>query len=483
MKRTLLLLLFILSLSALGLNAGVDVPKTTAEKEKPVSELEKALPRLMEEALVPGLAAAVIRDGKIQWIKGFGVKSVDTKEAVTPDTLFQACSLGKQVFTYAVMKLVERGKLDLDKPLTEYVTEPYIEKAFLNGKIKDPRFRKITARMVLSHTSGFPNWRRGKEIPIRFEPGSKFGYSGEGVVYLQKVVEKITGAGFNEFMNREVFKPLGMEQSSFLWEKAYDTNPTRGHSALGKVEELWKPKEENAAYSLFCSTREYTRFLCALLNGEGISEKNLQTMLGPRIEVLPGVSWGVGVGLQHADGAEGFWQWGDNDNFKCFFLAFKKEKTAVVFFTNATNGLTLTRDILHHTVGGRHPVFKMGMFKPYDSPRNQVLFTIAKKGADAAVERCRQLRKNEAHKKLLGERFLITMGYFLLRKNKPGDALKFFQYNAETFPESFNAFDSLAEAHMKNGDKEQAIKFYKKSLQLNPENKNAREMLKKLEKH
>ena len=105
----------------------------------------------MKDGYVPGLSIAVIRNGKLAWNHGFGVKNAETKEPVTEDIVFEAASLSKPVFAYAVLKLVDSGKLELDTPLVKYLNRPYIE--------NDDRVNLITARRVLTHTTGFPNWR------------------------------------------------------------------------------------------------------------------------------------------------------------------------------------------------------------------------------------------------------------------------------------------------------------------------------------
>ena len=155
-----------------------------------IAELEKQIPKLMEDARVPGLSIAIVKDAKLFWSRGFGVKDNASKEPVDIDTVFEAASTSKPVFAYAVMKLCERGIMNLDTPLTKYTPE-----RFLQG---DARLDLITARHVLSHTSGFPNFRSKKEpLKIHFTPGEKWSYSGEGYSYLQSVVTHLTGGQVN----------------------------------------------------------------------------------------------------------------------------------------------------------------------------------------------------------------------------------------------------------------------------------------------
>lgn len=185
-----------LSFSALPLAACSRGNQPSAELQDPkpwktlIADLEKQIPQLMEEALVPGLSLAIIQDGKLFWRRGFGVKDAASKNPVDNDTVFEAASTSKPVFAYAVMKLCEKGVMDLDTPLTKYTSE-----RFLHG---DPRLDLITARHVLSHTSGFPNFRSKEEpLAIHFTPGEKWSYSGEGYSYLQSVVTHLIGGHRN----------------------------------------------------------------------------------------------------------------------------------------------------------------------------------------------------------------------------------------------------------------------------------------------
>ena len=150
-----------------------------------VAALQRELPGWMGQGAIPGLSVAIVRDGTTEWVGSFGVTDKSTARPVDDRTLFGAASLSKTVFAYAVLKLVDVGKLDLDVPLSRYYPERIVD---------DARLDRITARLVLSHRTGFPNWRpNGGALRIFFTPGERFSYSGEGMVYLQKAVETIEG--------------------------------------------------------------------------------------------------------------------------------------------------------------------------------------------------------------------------------------------------------------------------------------------------
>ncbi len=442
-----------------------------------IASLEKDIPNLMRLADVPGLSAALIRNGKLVWSKGFGVTNAETNEAVTNQTIFEAASLSKVVFAYGVLKLVDEGKLDLDTPLNKYLGNNY-------EVGDDARLNLITARRVLSHTSGFPNWRReeSKPLPINFTPGEKFSYSGEGIVYLSRVVEKITGLALEDFMQKRVLKPLRMTSSSFMWQDKYDNIAVYRHDALGKKAFRNQGKDFNAAASLRTTADDYARFVIALLNGKGLKKKTFAAMFTPQIRVnekSPQVFWGLGLGLETTDEDKYFWHWGDQGNSKAYFTASLTQKDAIVYFANATNGLSITAEILSDAIGGKHPALDFLNYESYNSPARELLKAILAKGAVESLRGYREARQTNSPPNISESQF-NSLGYTLLRLTKIDDAIEVFKQNTVEFPASANTWDSLAEAYLTKGDKESAIKFYEKSLELNPQNTGAAEQLKKL---
>lgn len=442
-----------------------------------IESLEKDIPNLMKLADVPGMSAALVRDGKLVWSKGFGVKNAETNEPVTNETVFEAASLSKVVFAYAVLKLVDEGKIDLDVPLNKYLGNNY-------DVGDDTRLNLITARRVLSHTGGFPNWRANgsKTLPINFTPGEKFSYSGEGFVYLSKVVEKISGMQLEDFMQKTVLQPLGMTRSSFMWQDKYDTMAVFRHDSLGKKSFRNQGKDFNAAASLRTTAEDYARFVVALLNGKGLKKKTLDAMFTPQINVnekSPQVFWGLGVGLETTEEGKSFWHWGDQGDSKAYITAFLPKKNAIVYFANSSNGLSITSEIIADAIGGKHPGIAWLNYGRYDAPVRTLLKSIIAKGAAEPLNSYLEQRKQ--NKELaINEDQMNSTGYTLLRMKKVDEAIEVFKQNTVDFPNSANTWDSLAEAYMIKGEKDLAIKYYEKSLELNPKNNGAIEQLKKL---
>jgi CubicO group peptidase (beta-lactamase class C family) len=470
------------------LGAAASAAQSTAVRVNAATEarLEKDIPALMQKAGVPGLSIAVIRGGKTVWDDSFGVRDEATKKPVTKETMFNVGSLSKPVFAYGVLKLVDAGKLKLDESLT-----PYLPKEFL---LDDPRSNQITARIVLSHRTGFPNWPGdGKPLAIHFTPGEKFSYSGAGMVLLQKAVEKITGKPLNDYMQEAVFGPLGMKHSSYVWNPAFESKVAIGHDVGGAAVDLWKADQANAAASLETTAEDYAIFLDAVLQKKGLKPATLRDMEASQIAVDSGCSncvegtpsgklsttifWGLGFGIEKTAEGESLWHWGDNGVFKAFFAVRPQTKSGVVYMTNSENGLSIARQILAETLGGEQPAFDWLKYDNYDSPGLVFTRAAVQKGAAAALaEFSDQLAAGA-----ISESTVNSAGYNLMGSKRFADAILLLQKNVDLHPDSWNAYDSLGEAYMKNGDKEQAVKNYRKSVELKPTNENGIAALKKLQ--
>ncbi len=462
------------------------------KKEAAIEQLEQNLPALMKAADIPGISIALIRGGKTVWTRGFGVKNSQTKEAVTTETVFEAASLTKPVFAYAVLKLVEAGKLDLDAPLNKYLPGNYDVAA------DDARIGQITARRILSHTSGFPNWRSPRNavnLPIYFAPGERFSYSGEGFVYLSKVVERITGMKFDEYVRETVFKPLGMTKSTLAWEEKHERLKTFNHDLFGTPTDRGEGATANAAGSLQTTAADYAKFVAGILNGTGLKKETRRQMTMPQIRIDESclicttkpaeklsteIAWGLGWGLQTTGEGNSFWHWGDNGNNKSFIVAFEKQKDGIVIMTNSANGLSVLKEILSDGLGGKHPVLAWLNAGRYDSPARILLKAIVSAGAEQAIGDYRK-RRAASPAERLDESRINSLGYDLLRAQKVDEAIALFTLNTEDFPASANTWDSLGEAYMIQGDFPRAIASYKKSLELNPDNKGAAERIKQME--
>lgn len=306
--------------------------------------------RLMQTAAVPGLSLAVIRDFKVADVQAYGVCNTVMGEPVTPATVFQAASLTKPLAAYGALLLHQAGRLDLTQPLHEVLPHPDLA--------DDPRAKRLTMAMVLSHTTGLPNWRTmepDKVLRIKREPGTAFEYSGEGYVYLQRVIEHLTGQPFDLYIAEQVLAPLGLEDTCFVWSERFAGRTASTHGPDGKPEEPWRPLKPNAAYTAHTTPADFARFMQAVMRGEGpLSPELARAMITPHVQVRGAVSWGLGWGLTEG---QAFWQWGDNGGAKNFATGDPVPGNGVVIMTNGCRGLRICNRIVKAVLGQSSPAF------------------------------------------------------------------------------------------------------------------------------
>lgn len=316
--------------------------------------LSAHIPNLMQEADIPGMSIAVIRDGELAWQQQYGTVNVQSNQPVAKDTLFEAASLSKPVLAYISLKMAQREELDLDRPLVTYLAYP----RFANH----PHSLKVTARHILSHQSGLPNWG-DTPLAFAFSPGERFQYSGEGYVYLQKVLEKITGLDLQSLAEREVFKPLSMNNSYFTWQADKRLPVASGHTEMSAPVNREVPSA-NAASSLHTTAEDYAKFIVAWLDNTHPQRNALRAAFVPQVKLhgdergtrapfkQPGLqSWGLGWGLQTDQSKEIAWHWGDNGVFRAFVALNLTNRSAVVYFTNSQNGMAVAQRITESVVG------------------------------------------------------------------------------------------------------------------------------------
>ena len=313
------------------------------------------------EACTPGAAIAIIERGQPVQARGFGVQKAGDAAPITPNTIFEAASLSKPLFACAVVRLFEQGLLDPDAPLCDLMRTALIP--------DEPRLAQISARRVLSHTSGLPNWRWSqdadfwqwdKPISLKFSPGERWGYSGEGFVYLQRAVEQLTGQPLQDYMQQHWLQPLGMAQTSYTWQAAFEAAFACGHDPAGKPLPKERPADANAASSLHTSVLDYARLVQWLLSpvDEPATTWRRQ-MLAPQFTIAPDTAWGLGVGLKRLDAGWVFWQWGDNRGFKHLVAGSPEQGVGLVILTNGESGYQVWRQVLHHTLDPQDPYFQL----------------------------------------------------------------------------------------------------------------------------
>jgi CubicO group peptidase (beta-lactamase class C family) len=343
---------------------------TATDVGRIIFSLDRQIPNLMEEMRVPGVSIAGVRDGKLRWRRGFGVRLAGSYEHVDHETVFEAGSVSKTVFAYAVMKLVERSVIDLDTPLTRY--SPL---RILDG---DPQLDLITARHILSHTSGLQNWRSEKDpLSIHFKPGERYLYSGEGYSYLQSVITQLTGhidptrcgkyeAGltvcatdFDSYMHANLFVPFGMGLTGYVWTSKFGQHLAAPHDEQGRlIDKKPGPSDIDAARygaagGLLTTPTDYSKFLIEIVNPKPSDRFRLQLstiaeMVRPHIKggESPASSRALGWEVVHTDTDDFLVHGGDNSGFHAFAAASRKRKTGYMIMTNGDGGANLIKKLI-----------------------------------------------------------------------------------------------------------------------------------------
>lgn len=330
------------------------------------AEAASSFAETMQRHGIPGAQLVHVTDGvPHHHVHGVGGDTSGTK--VDHRTTFEAASLSKVVGAYVTLRLVDQGLIDLDTPLRHYWRSPRIEDG-------DPA-AAITARMVLNHTTGLPNWQVSPSDPAiddtplesLFAPGERFSYSGEGYYLLQRTLEHISGVSWNTLAQREVFVPFDMPDSTFLTLPAPRADNAFGHGSDGSTRKARVFGWENTAWTLVTNAGDYSRFVQrALFAGERLAPATHAMMLAESSDADdrsvptpadPYIAWGLGVGLQQADARKLVWHWGDNPGFKALFVLDPRSGESIVLFTNSENGLSTYREVLQRFLGeGGYPL-------------------------------------------------------------------------------------------------------------------------------
>lgn len=359
--------------------------------------IDRLVVTLMEKARVHGMAIQVINQHKVVYQNQFGFGNKETGERLTPGKIFYGASFSKTIFADIVLQLEEDKVIHLDTPLVKYLARPlftyktnflqqffgsnYINYSDLRG---DNRFENITARMCLSHTSGLPNWRwleDDKKLKIKYEPGTRYSYSGEGMFLLQTVIEELTQRTIEQIAVEKVFEPLGMSSSSYVWQRNYEGEYAVGHNTPGNNLRIPKSNVPNAAGSLSTTLEDYSKFFRSVLSQE---EDRYHTLITPQVSIKSKqqfgpnaridthdndpirLAYGLGFGLYETPYGKAFFKEGHLEGWQHYAVGFPSKGIGLIMMSNSDNAESIFKEIIECTTGNTHTPWFWEGYIPYD---------------------------------------------------------------------------------------------------------------------
>ncbi|MBA3522857.1 MAG: serine hydrolase, partial [Gemmatimonadales bacterium] len=423
-------------------------------RQPDTAALARGIPGLLHTSGVPGLSMAVVQSGRVIWARAFGTVNDSAKTPLDTRTIFEAASLSKPVFAYIVLRLAGRGEFELDRPLSEMLEYPRLA--------HDGRYQRITARMVLSHGSGLPNWG-GEQLTLGFDPGTAYGYSGEGFVFLQKVLERVAGSSLEALARRELFEPLGMTRSSFVWQERFGGNAAYAKDWLWNVAPVNRYVDANAAYTLLTTAPDYARFVAAVLTGRGLLPIMWQEFLTPVRETSPGIHIGLGIRVESGPAGRTFYHSGNNGRRFTSYMTGNVEKgVGLVYFASATDGTALVEALASPVLGEKHPARHRAGFDRHDDPRLLAIKSVERaaveRGADAARARLRSIGANPATRPTFDA--TLELGAFLARRGLAPLSIEVLEQAVADAPDSARAHLALGRALESAGNLQSAIEAY-----------------------
>lgn len=317
-----------------------------AQSDSSIFDNNPQIEKWLKESNVPALGLGIIENGKLKQVKVFG--EIEKGVSAPYNTIFNVASLTKPVTAMVALKLVSLGKWNLDEPVYKYWTDPDIA--------NDPRSKKLTTRIILSHQTGFPNWRwlsDSKKLNFQFDPGIKYQYSGEGFEYLKKALEKKFQKSLPQLANELIFQPLKMYETKFVWDKNVDTSRFAiGYDRSGNVYKTIKDKAPSAADDLLTTIEDYGRFLVSVMNSEGLTKEVFNEMTSNQVASTRGKHFGLGFEIYDlGNGEYALSHGGSDDGVRTIVFIFPKTKQGLLIFTNSDTGGRIYENLVKHYLG------------------------------------------------------------------------------------------------------------------------------------
>ena len=429
---------------------------------------DAAIVKMLDETGIPGLSLAIIEDNKIAYTNVYGYKKSDKKEKITTSTVFEAASQSKSYLVYVAYKLVDAGLLDLDKPMYQYLPYEPLE--------HDVRYKLITPRMILGHSSGIENWRSYNQVDtleIIYQPGTKYLYSGEGYNYLAKVIGSILHKSYDQYIDEMVIKPLDLKHAcvKFVRDTATDklspADYAGGHDILGKYSRSWLNTESIPACANHNTAEDYAKLIIATFGHQQLSDRSLKAILQPMAVTRmnndhSAYYYGAGFEVIYSGGDTIIAQGGSNPGFKNQLYYSVVHKRGFIYMSNGDRGRVIATRLSDLTAGLQlSPYFTSFHDEQYPSVSNSLLSIYREKDSLAMYEAIEKL--NKQHK--LGEDVLNNLGEeFLYYDTKI--AKRLLEQNQKLYPRSARVYWLLGTLAFRSDEYDLAYKHYTRAREL-----------------
>lgn len=321
-------------------------PNQISIVKTPVFDNDSEIEKWLNENNVPILGIGLIRNGTLKQVDVFG--EFNKGISAPYNTIFNVASLTKPVTAIIALKLLSLGKWDLDEPLCNYWIDPDIE--------NDDRYKKLTTRLILSHQTGFPNWRgnnKDGKLNFIFDPGLQYQYSGEGYEYLRKALEKKFDKSLQQLGEELIFEPLEMTDTRFIWDDNVDsTRVALGYDTTGIPYEIINNKTPNGADELLTTIEDYGKFLVSILNGDGLSTEVFKEMTSHQVATTKGKYFGLGFEIYDLENGKYALSHGGSDKgVQVIFFIFPETKEGLLIFTNVDGGHKVFEPLVKYYLG------------------------------------------------------------------------------------------------------------------------------------
>ncbi|MEP6806394.1 MAG: serine hydrolase [Flavobacterium sp.] len=475
----------------------ISVSNLRAQKIK--TELDRYFSALAENKQFNG-NVLISENGKVIYRKSFGYADFSAKRNNTSNSSFPIASITKTFTSTAILQLIEKGKLKLDDPAAKYLS--------------DFPFKEVTIKQLLSHTAGLPIYDSlffpiiakrpdavftnkdlipamiSQKLPLIFKSGDDFSYNNVNYNILALIIEKISGLSYGAYLQKNIFGPAAMKDTSLSkFFKRVDKNLSKRYvvkypysEELQKAEtvEEFKIAEHfdfQGHGDLISTCEDLLKYDAALYNGKLLKDSSLKLAYTPVLLTNGNdniqryaLGWitredtSMGEIVKHDGGIPG--------GRTMLLRNLTKHQTIILFDNTANNVIPISDNALTILNGGKVDKPKKSVAKVYG-------IALAEKGIEAGENILKKIKKDPLNY-YISEGEINSLGYALMFNDKENEAENAFKQNTILFPKSWNTYDSYGEILLKRGKKEDAVKMYRKSIELNPDNENGKRILEKI---